>query len=62
VLGQRSRPRFLPAILTASGLSAWLERAAPHADRLPAGLLREARALRQVATRTAVYLNRRCLG
>ena len=35
-----------PAILIVR-LNSWLERATPQADRLPAGILREARALRQ---------------
>ncbi len=57
VLGQEAARGSSPAILIVR-LSAWLERAAPHAERLPEGLLREARALRQ-ATRTR--LNRRYL-
>lgn len=57
VLGQEAVRGSSPAILIVR-LSAWLERAAPHAERLPEGLLREARALRQ-ATRTR--LNRRYL-
>lgn len=56
-LGQEAARGSSPAILIVR-LSAWLERAAPHAERLPEGLLREARALRQ-ATRTR--LNRRYL-
>jgi len=57
VLGQEAARGSSPAILIVR-LSAWLERATPHAERLPEGLLREARALRQ-ATRTR--LNRRYL-
>jgi hypothetical protein len=44
-----------PAILIVR-LSAWLERATPQADRLPEGILREGRALRQ---NTRARLNRR---
>ncbi len=57
VLGQEAARGSSPAILIVR-LSAWLERASPHEERLPEGLLREARALRQ-ATRTR--LNRRYL-
>ena len=57
VLGQEAARGSSPAILIVR-LSAWLERATPHAERLPEGLIREARALRQ-ATRTR--LNRRYL-
>jgi hypothetical protein len=57
LLGQEAARGSSPAILIVR-LSAWLERATPHAERLPEGLLREARALRQ-ATRTR--LNRRYL-
>ncbi len=57
MLGQEAARGSSPAILIVR-LSAWLERATPHAERLPEGLLREARALRQ-ATRTR--LNRRYL-
>ena len=57
VLGQEAARGSSPAILIVR-LSAWLERATPHAEKLPEGLLREARALRQ-ATRTR--LNRRYL-
>ena len=44
-----------PAILIVR-LSSWLERATPQADRLPEGILREGRALRQ---NTRARLNRR---
>ena len=44
-----------PAILIVR-LNSWLERATPQADRLPEGILREARALRQ---NTRARLNRR---
>lgn len=44
-----------PAILIVR-LTAWLERATPHVERLPEGILREARALRQ---NTRARLNRR---
>ena len=57
ILGLEAARGSSPAILIVR-LSAWLDRAAPHAERLPEGLLREARALRQ-ATRTR--LNRRYL-
>jgi hypothetical protein len=57
LLGQEAARGSSPAILIVR-LSAWLERATVHAERLPEGLLREARALRQ-ATRTR--LNRRYL-
>jgi hypothetical protein len=57
LLGQEAARGSSPAILIVR-LSAWLERASAHAERLPEGLLREARALRQ-ATRTR--LNRRYL-
>jgi hypothetical protein len=57
LLGQEAVRGSSPAILIVR-LSAWLERAGPHVERLPEGLLREARALRQ-ATRTR--LNRRYL-
>ena len=50
ILGLEAARGSSPAILIVR-LSAWLDRAAAHADRLPEGLLREARALRQ-ATRT----------
>lgn len=57
VLSMEAAHGSSPAILIVR-LSAWLDRAAAHAERLPEGLLREARALRQ-ATRTS--LNRRYL-
>lgn len=57
LLGQEAARGSSPAILIVR-LSAWLERAAPHAERLPEGLLREARALRQA---TRARLNRRYL-
>ena len=53
VLGQEAARDSSPAILIVR-LSAWLERATPHAERLPEGLIREARALRQ-ATRTRLH-------
>jgi len=57
VLGQEAARGSSPAILIVR-LSAWIERATPHAERLPEGLLREARALRQA---TRMRLNRRYL-
>jgi hypothetical protein len=57
ILGLEAARGSSPAILIVR-LSAWLDRAGPHAERLPEGLLREASALRQ-ATRTR--LNRRYL-
>ncbi len=57
LLGQEAARGSSPAILIVR-LSAWLERATPHAERLPEGLLREARALRQA---TRARLNRRYL-
>ena len=57
ILGQEAARGSSPAILIVR-LSAWLDRAAPHAERLPEGLLREARALRQA---TRARLNRRYL-
>ena len=55
LLQQEAARGSSPAILIVR-LSAWLERAAPQAERLPDGLLREARALRQNAR---ARLNRR---
>ncbi len=55
LLQQEAARGSSPAILIVR-LSAWLERAAPQAERLPDGLLREARALRQ---NTRARLNRR---
>jgi hypothetical protein len=55
LLQQEAARGSSPAILIVR-LSAWLERAATHAERLPEGLLREARALRQ---NTRARLNRR---
>ncbi len=55
VLQQEAARGSSPAILIVR-LSAWLERAGPHADLLPEGILREARALRQ---NTRARLNRR---
>ena len=57
VLDQEAARGSSPAILIVR-LSAWIERATPHAERLPEGLLREARALRQA---TRMRLNRRYL-
>jgi hypothetical protein len=57
LLQQDSARGSSPAILIVR-LGAWLERAAPQADRLPEGSLREARALRQ---NTRARLNRRYL-
>jgi len=57
ILGLEAARGSSPAILIVR-LSAWLDRAAPHAERLPEGLLREARALRQA---TRARLNRRYL-
>jgi hypothetical protein len=55
LLQQESARASSPAILIVR-LSAWLERATPQAERLPEGVLREARALRQ---NTRARLNRR---
>ena len=46
LLQQEAARGFSPAILIVH-LSSWLERATPQAERLPEGILREARALRQ---------------
>ena len=57
LLQQEAARSSSPAILIVR-LSAWLERATPYAERLPEGILREGRALRQnIRTR----LNRRYL-
>ena len=55
LLQQEAARGSSPAILIVR-LSAWLERATPQAERLPEGILREARALRQY---TRARLNRR---
>jgi hypothetical protein len=55
LLQQEAARGSSPAILIVR-LSAWLERATPQAERLPEGILREARALRQ---NTRARLNRR---
>ena len=55
MLRQEASRGSSPAILIVR-LAAWLERAAPQEERLPEGLLREARALRQ---NTRARLNRR---
>lgn len=55
LLQQEAARGSSPAILIVR-LSAWLERATPHVERLPDGILREARALRQ---NTRARLNRR---
>ena len=55
LLQQEAARGSSPAILIVR-LSSWLERATPQADRLPDGILREARALRQ---NTRARLNRR---
>jgi hypothetical protein len=57
ILGLEAARGSSPAILIVR-LSTWLDRAAPHSERLPEGLLREARALRQA---TRARLNRRYL-
>ena len=54
-LQQEAARSSSPAILIVR-LSSWLERATPQAERLPEGILREARALRQ---NTRARLNRR---
>lgn len=55
LLQQEAARGSSPAILIVR-LSSWLERATPQAERLPEGVLREARALRQ---NTRARLNRR---
>lgn len=55
LLQQEAARGSSPAILIVR-LSSWLERATPQAERLPEGILREARALRQ---NTRARLNRR---
>ncbi len=55
LLQQEASRASSPAILIVR-LSSWLERASPQAERLPEGIIREARALRQ---NTRARLNRR---